>query len=124
MSRCAIGTPAPWRTGGSASGYAPSDDLLRRAPGARRRALRQAVRLLQGRPERDGHHRPARGPGWTARAAPGRPRPSPPARQGHVPEDRPDGRLMKLVVHVDGGARGNPGPAAVAAVATTPDGEP
>jgi len=25
-------------------------------------------------------------------------------------------------VHVDGGARGNPGPAAVAAVATTPDG--
>jgi ribonuclease HI len=30
---------------------------------------------------------------------------------------------MKLVVHVDGGARGNPGPAAVAAVATTPDGE-
>jgi ribonuclease HI len=31
---------------------------------------------------------------------------------------------MKLVVHVDGGARGNPGPAAVAAVATTPEGEP
>jgi ribonuclease HI len=30
----------------------------------------------------------------------------------------------KLVVHVDGGARGNPGPAAVAAVATTPDGQP
>ena len=30
---------------------------------------------------------------------------------------------MKLVVHVDGGARGNPGPAAVAAVATTPDGD-
>jgi ribonuclease HI len=28
-----------------------------------------------------------------------------------------------IVVHVDGGARGNPGPAAVAAVATTPDGE-
>jgi ribonuclease HI len=28
----------------------------------------------------------------------------------------------KVVVHVDGGARGNPGPAAVAAVATTPDG--
>jgi ribonuclease HI len=27
-------------------------------------------------------------------------------------------------VHVDGGARGNPGPAAAAAVATTPDGEP
>ena len=30
---------------------------------------------------------------------------------------------MKVVVHVDGGARGNPGPAAVAAVASTPDGE-
>ena len=29
-----------------------------------------------------------------------------------------------VVVHVDGGARGNPGPAAVAAVATAPDGEP
>ena len=31
--------------------------------------------------------------------------------------------LDKVVVHVDGGARGNPGPAAVAAVATTPDGD-
>ena len=31
---------------------------------------------------------------------------------------------MKVVVNVDGGARGNPGPAAVAAVATTPEGEP
>lgn len=30
---------------------------------------------------------------------------------------------MKVVVNVDGGARGNPGPAAVAAVATTPEGE-
>ena len=30
---------------------------------------------------------------------------------------------MKLVVHVDGGARGNPGPAAAAAVVSTPDGE-
>ena len=29
---------------------------------------------------------------------------------------------MKVVVHVDGGARGNPGPAAAAAVATTPEG--
>jgi ribonuclease HI len=28
-----------------------------------------------------------------------------------------------LVVHVDGGARGNPGPAAIAAVVSTPDGE-
>jgi len=29
----------------------------------------------------------------------------------------------KVVVHVDGGARGNPGPAAAAAVATTPQGD-
>jgi ribonuclease HI len=29
----------------------------------------------------------------------------------------------KLVVNVDGGARGNPGPAAIAAVVTTPEGE-
>jgi ribonuclease HI len=31
---------------------------------------------------------------------------------------------VKVVVNVDGGARGNPGPAAVAAVAATPEGEP
>jgi ribonuclease HI len=30
---------------------------------------------------------------------------------------------MKVVVHVDGGARGNPGPAAVGVVVSTPDGE-
>ncbi len=30
---------------------------------------------------------------------------------------------MKLVVHVDGGARGNPGPAAIAAVLSTPEGD-
>jgi ribonuclease HI len=30
---------------------------------------------------------------------------------------------VKLVVHVDGGSRGNPGPAASAAVLTTPDGD-
>jgi ribonuclease HI len=30
---------------------------------------------------------------------------------------------VKVVVHVDGGARGNPGPAAVAAVASSPDGD-
>ena len=29
----------------------------------------------------------------------------------------------RIVVNVDGGARGNPGPAAIAAVVTTPDGE-
>jgi ribonuclease HI len=30
---------------------------------------------------------------------------------------------MRLIVHVDGGARGNPGPAAAAAVLSTPAGE-
>jgi ribonuclease HI len=30
---------------------------------------------------------------------------------------------VKLVVHVDGGSRGNPGPAAAATVLSTPDGE-
>ena len=30
---------------------------------------------------------------------------------------------MKVVVHVDGGARGNPGPAAAGAVISTPDGQ-
>lgn len=30
---------------------------------------------------------------------------------------------MRLVVHVDGGARGNPGPAAAAAIVSTPEGE-
>jgi ribonuclease HI len=30
----------------------------------------------------------------------------------------------KVIVHVDGGARGNPGPAAAACVITTPAGEP
>jgi ribonuclease HI len=31
---------------------------------------------------------------------------------------------VKVVVNVDGGARGNPGPAAVAAVAASPEGDP
>ena len=30
---------------------------------------------------------------------------------------------MKVVVHVDGGSRGNPGPAAAAAVVSTPEGD-
>ena len=30
---------------------------------------------------------------------------------------------MRVVVHVDGGARGNPGPAAIGVVTSTPDGE-
>lgn len=32
--------------------------------------------------------------------------------------------IERVVVHVDGGSRGNPGPSAVAAVASTPEGEP
>ena len=31
--------------------------------------------------------------------------------------------MRKLIVHVDGGARGNPGPAAAACVVTTPEGD-
>jgi ribonuclease HI len=34
-----------------------------------------------------------------------------------------DGSRERLVVNVDGGARGNPGPAAIAAVISTPEGE-
>ena len=30
---------------------------------------------------------------------------------------------MKVILHVDGGARGNPGPAAIGVVVSTPDGE-
>jgi len=30
---------------------------------------------------------------------------------------------MKFIIHVDGGSRGNPGPAAAAAVITSPDGD-
>src|SRR5271166_4350325 len=30
---------------------------------------------------------------------------------------------MKVIVHVDGGARGNPGPSAAACVVSSPDGE-
>ena len=35
----------------------------------------------------------------------------------------PSSRSVKVVVHVDGGARGNPGPAAAAAVVSTPAGD-
>ena len=31
--------------------------------------------------------------------------------------------MTKVIVHVDGGARGNPGPAAAASVVSTPAGE-
>jgi ribonuclease HI len=39
------------------------------------------------------------------------------------PPAPPGGDVTRVVVHVDGGARGNPGPAAAAAVVGTPDGE-
>jgi ribonuclease HI len=35
----------------------------------------------------------------------------------------PDAQRRALVLHVDGGARGNPGPAAIGVVISTPDGE-
>ena len=40
-----------------------------------------------------------------------------------VPGELHNLAAMKLIVHVDGGARGNPGPAAAAAVTSTPAGE-
>src|SRR5213080_4371426 len=124
---------------GLRSGYAPVSDLLRHPAGARRRALREAHRVLQGRSECEGDRRPARGRRPPARAgehrsgrAPPGARPPPPPH----PRDLPAAALRRLtsgsplagdlhsvVVHVDGGARGNPGPAAAAAVATTPEGE-
>jgi ribonuclease HI len=42
---------------------------------------------------------------------------------GQAASGPPTGESVKLVVHVDGGSRGNPGPAAGAAVISTPDGE-
>jgi ribonuclease HI len=35
----------------------------------------------------------------------------------------PDPQLRALILHVDGGARGNPGPAAIGVVVAAPDGE-
>ena len=43
--------------------------------------------------------------------------------EGQLPDHRAARRRVRVVVHVDGGARGNPGPAAVAAVASSADGE-
>ncbi|MGH2919817.1 MAG: reverse transcriptase-like protein [Solirubrobacteraceae bacterium] len=40
-----------------------------------------------------------------------------------MPEGADGAEGLKVVVHVDGGARGNPGPAAAGAVVSTPDGE-
>src|SRR3954454_14635901 len=104
-----------------------ADDLLRHPPSARRRAVREDGRLLQGRPERDGDHRPARGSrparrrrGDRGAEEPARaPRSAPPADAGHLPVDLLGRLTQPVVVHVDGGARGNPGPAAVAAVVSS-----
>ena len=110
-------------------------DLLRSSRGAGGRAVRQAHRLLRRRPSRDGDRRP------TARVAARsrvgrrrRPRASrPPAladpRRASAAGRRLSGRRrghpesLKLVLHVDGGARGNPGPAAIGVVVSEPGGE-
>jgi ribonuclease HI len=42
---------------------------------------------------------------------------------GFVPGELHNSAAMKLIVHVDGGARGNPGPAAAASVISSPSGE-
>jgi ribonuclease HI len=42
---------------------------------------------------------------------------------GFVPSALHNPAAMKLIIHVDGGARGNPGPAAAACVITAPTGE-
>ena len=106
-------------------------DLLRRPRGARPRALREARALLRGRPNVkviiDRRKAERRGPrdGRARRAASRAIRRRRPPRPGRVPAARRPRRprRVKLVVHVDGGARGNPGPAAAAAVVSTPDGE-
>src|ERR687896_536992 len=98
-------------------------DLLRRAPAACRGAVRQADRVLQGRAERRGDRGPAR-PGREPGRLSGLRGPAAAASEGQLPADRAAVRRVKVVVNVDGGARGNPGPAAVAAVATSPEGDP
>lgn len=51
--------------------------------------------------------------------------PDPPAASstGPTPEGVP-GRSNRLVIHFDGGSRGNPGPAAIGAVVTDPEASP
>jgi ribonuclease HI len=45
------------------------------------------------------------------------------ALEQRVPGELHNAATMRLILHVDGGAPGNPGPAAAAAVITAPDGE-
>jgi ribonuclease HI len=45
------------------------------------------------------------------------------ASSSFVPGELHNPAAMKLIIHVDGGARGNPGPAAAACVLSTPSGE-
>ena len=45
------------------------------------------------------------------------------APSSFVPGELHNPAAMKLIIHVDGGARGNPGPAAAACVLSTPSGE-
>ena len=99
-------------------------DLLRRPTGARGRAVRQARRLLQGRPEREGHHRPARGrrpprrqrtrprassarfATGGARRSPGPPRRTHPASSGAPEGRRPRGRRVARKPRPGGRGRG------------------
>ena len=83
-----------------------------------RRALRQARGLLPGRPEREGHHRPAQVRAARRAAAEGEDeaapardaRPPSPARPRRVPAARlsASARGVKVVVHVDGGRARQP----------------
>src|SRR5205809_447015 len=82
--------PRIWRSPTS-SIQSGSDDLLRDPTRARRRALRQDGRVLQGQPERDGDHRPPRrsrpslGRGCArVRREAGDARPSPSPHPGHI----------------------------------------
>ena len=98
-------------------------DLLRRSRAARRRAARQARRLTTPTTRTstvivDRRKTSRAGPVLVRRAATARgPRSPAPARPRRASRarDRLTGR-QRLLVHVDGGARGNPGPAAIGVV--------
>ena len=104
-------------------------------PGSR--AVREAHGVLRRRRQRHRHRRPpqVRAPRGPNDEPAGRPEVASSARRAiaaahacpassrriDASSGAPAG--VKVVVHVDGGARGNPGPAAAGAVISTPDGE-